>query len=150
MIHDLDLVMALARAPVERVSAAGFRVLTDGIDIANARLEFADGGVASVSASRVSQSPVRKLRVFRKDQYASADLQAARLRLVRRSGEGVAESERRFDRADALALQAEAFLRAAAEGKPPEVTGEQGRAALAMGLEVGRLVKERLERHKDA
>ena len=75
MIHDLDLVLALAKAPIAEVSACGFRVLTGAIDIANARIEFADGCVASVSASRVSQSPVRKLRVFRHDAYVSADLQ---------------------------------------------------------------------------
>ena len=73
MIHDLDLVLALARAPVEQLSACGFGVLTDTLDIANARIEFADGCVANVSASRVSQLAVRKLRIFRDDGYSSAD-----------------------------------------------------------------------------
>ncbi len=76
MIHDLDLACALARAEPAEMSACGFRVLTRDIDIANARLEFANGCVANLSASRVSQAPVRKLRVFQADMYASADLQA--------------------------------------------------------------------------
>jgi predicted dehydrogenase len=147
MIHDLDLVLALARAPVEEVSACGFRVLTDAIDIANARIEFADGCVASVSASRVSQAPVRKLRVFRHDQYVSADLQGHKLRYVRKGEGGIVENERRFAHADALALQTEDFLAAAGGRAAPAVSGEEGRRALALALQVSERVKERLARH---
>jgi len=152
MIHDLDLVLALARAPVEQVSASGFRVLTDAIDIANVRIEFADGCIASVSASRVSQAPVRKLRVFRHDSYVSADLQGQKLRTVRKGREGenadgIVETEQSFERADELRLQAEDFLRAVRERGTPLVSGEQGRQALALALQVGRLVEERLARH---
>src|SRR5262245_5205146 len=124
MIHDLDLVLALARAPVEQVSASGFRVLTDAVDIANARIEFADGSVASVSASRVSQAPVRKLRVFRHDGYLSADLQGQKLRHVRRGKEGVEDNEQSFERADELLAQAGDFLRAVREKGAPRVSGE--------------------------
>jgi predicted dehydrogenase len=152
MIHDLDLVLALAKAPIEQVSASGFRVLTDAIDIANARIEFADGCIASVSASRVSQSPVRKLRVFRHDAYVSADLQEQRLRHVRKGNEGqnvdgIVETEQAFERADELRAQAEAFLQAVGGHGAPLVTGEQGRQALALALQVGRLVEERLALH---
>jgi len=152
MIHDLDLVLALAKAPIEQVSASGFRVLTDAIDIANARIEFADGCIASVSASRVSQSPVRKLRVFRHDAYVSADLQEQRLRHVTKGGnpaggDSIAESEQVFERADELRAQAEAFLQAVRGEGAPLVTGTQGRQALALALQVGRLVEERLARH---
>jgi predicted dehydrogenase len=147
MIHDLDLVLALAKAPIEQVSASGFRVLTEAIDIANARIEFADGAIASVSASRVSQSSVRKLRVFRHDAYVSADLQGQRLRYVRKVGEGIAESEQAFERADELRAQAEAFLRSVRGEGAPLVTGEQGRQVLALALQVSRLVEERLARH---
>ena len=153
MIHDLDLVLALARAPVEQVSACGFRVLTEAIDIANARIEFTDGCIASVSASRVSQSPVRKLRVFRHDAYVSADLQGQKLRHVRRSGAaggaGIEESEQAFPRADELRVQAEDFLRAVGERAAPLVSGEQGRQALALALQIGALVEERLARHRE-
>jgi len=152
MIHDLDLVLALAKAPIEQVSASGFRVLTEAIDIANARIEFADGCIASVSASRVSQAPVRKLRVFRHDSYVSADLQEQRLRHVRKGREGentdgIVESEQIFERADELRAQAEAFVQAVRGRAVPLVTGEQGRQALALALQVGNLVEERLARH---
>jgi predicted dehydrogenase len=150
MIHDLDLVLALARAPVEQLSASGFRVLTDAIDIANARIEFADGCIASVSASRVSQAPVRKLRVFRHDSYVSADLQEQKLRTVRRGAAGIEEVEQAFVRADELRAQAEDFLRAVRTRGAPLVSGEQGRRVLALALQIGDLVNERLRRHAEA
>ena len=150
MIHDLDLVLALAGAPVEAVSACGFRVLTDAIDIANARIEFADGCVASVSASRVSQSPVRKLRIIRANEYVSADLQGHRLRYVRKGEGGIVETERSFERTDALRMQAEAFVRAIRERDTPPVGGDEGRRALELALRVSDLVQARLARYGGA
>ncbi|HTP60870.1 MAG TPA: Gfo/Idh/MocA family oxidoreductase [Burkholderiales bacterium] len=152
MIHDLDLALALARAPVEQLSASGFRVLTDAVDIANVRIEFADGAIASLSASRVSQEPVRKLRVFRHDGYVSADLKGQKLRHVRKSaaaagGPGIEAVERGFERVDELRAQAGDFLRAVRERAAPLVSGEQGRRVLALALDVSRLVQERLARH---
>jgi predicted dehydrogenase len=150
MIHDLDLVLALARAPIAEVSACGFRVLTEAIDIANVRIEFADGCVASVSASRVSQAPVRKLRVFRHDAYVSADLQKQRLRHVRRNGGAIEEREEAFARADELRAQTDSFVRAVRERSAPPVSGEQGREALALALQVVALVEKRLKKHSTA
>jgi predicted dehydrogenase len=147
MIHDLDLILALARAPIAEVSACGFRVLTEAIDIANARVEFADGCVASVSASRVSQAPVRKLRVFRHDSYVSADLQGQRLRHVRRNGGAIEEREQAFGRVDELLAQTESFVRSVRGQSAPLVSGEQGREALALALQVVALVHKRSQKH---
>ena len=147
MIHDLDLVLALERAPIEHVSACGFSVLTDAIDIANARIEFASGCVASVSASRVSQSPVRKLRVIRKHGYISADLQNQRLRAVGKRGTAIRETERSFERTDPLRLQAEAFVRAIRARRAPAVGGGEGRRALQLALRVGELIRKRIARY---
>ncbi|MGD9952999.1 MAG: Gfo/Idh/MocA family protein [Burkholderiales bacterium] len=151
MIHDLDLVLALkGGAELAQVSACGFQVLTDSIDIANVRLEFADGAVANLSASRVSQSPVRKLRVFQHDRYASADLQTGKLRVVRRDARkgDIAEDEDAFDDRDALRAEIANFVEAVRGARPPLVTGGDGRRALALALEVGRLVRARLERFR--
>ena len=144
MIHDLDLAVALARSEVQAVSACGFRVLTRDIDIANARIEFANGCVANLSASRVSQSAVRKLRVFQQGAYVSADLQAGSLRYVRQSDGGIEQAEEQHAGGDALAAQAESFALAVAKKHPVEVSGEEGRRALKLALDVGRLVRERL------
>jgi predicted dehydrogenase len=146
MIHDLDLALALAQGEVSAVSACGFRVLTGDIDIANARIEFSDGCVASLSASRVSQAPVRKLRVFQTDLYVSADLQAGKLRYVKQAGGVIEEVEENYAGGDALAVQAEQFVSSILEKKPAGVDGESGTRALKLALEVGRLVRERLQR----
>lgn len=144
MIHDLDLAAGLARSPVESISACGFSVLTGDIDIANVRIEFESGCVANLAASRVSQTPVRKLRVFQNDLYVSADMQGGKLRFVRRKGAAVEESEEMFE-GDALAAQAAAFV-AAVRGEGERPQGKEGRLALELALEVGRLVRERLKR----
>jgi predicted dehydrogenase len=146
MIHDLDLACALARAEPVDVSACGFRVLTRDIDIANARIEFANGCVANLSASRVSQAALRKLRVFQPDLYVSADLQAGKLRYVRQVAGQIEETEDSHQGGDALADQASAFLDAISGKAPASVDGRQGRRALDLALTVGRLVRERLQR----
>ena len=146
MIHDLDLACSLARAEVSGVSACGFRVLTGDIDIATARLEFANGCVADLSASRVSQSVVRKFRVFEPGLYASADLQAGKLRYVRQEGGVIQETEEMHAGGDALAAQAESFVLAVTKNHPVPVDGLEGRRVLQHALEIGRLVRERLAR----
>jgi predicted dehydrogenase len=148
MIHDLDLAISLARAEVERMSACGFRVLTGDIDIASARIEFANGCVADLSASRVSQAGVRKFRVFEPGLYVSADLQAGKLRYVRQQGGAIQETEEEHTAGDALEAQARAFIDAVRGGKPPAVDGAEGRRVLRLALEVGRLVRERLEKFR--
>jgi predicted dehydrogenase len=146
MIHDLDLACALARAEPQEVSACGFRVMTRDIDVANARIEFANGFVANLSASRVSQAAVRKLRVFQADQYASADLQAGKLRYVRQKDGAIEQAEENHPGGDALAAQAAAFASAVRNKSRPAVDGRQGRRALELAITVGRLVDERLRR----
>jgi len=150
MIHDLDLALSLVGSEVAQVSACGFQVLTDSIDIANVRIEFADGCVANLSASRVSQQPVRKLRVFQHDRYASADLQAGKLRIARRDAKqgGIVEDASAYDDRDELRAEIANFVDAVRGGRPPLVAGEDGRRALALALEVGRLVRVRLERFR--
>jgi predicted dehydrogenase len=147
MIHDLDLVLALTRAEVSWVSACGYRALTDSVDIASVRIEFADGSVANLSASRISQTPVRKLRAFGPDRYVSADLQNASLRMVRRAEGGkIVQEEGAFPDADALRDAVESFVAAVRDNRNPAVSGADGRRALALAVEVRRLIDERLAR----
>jgi predicted dehydrogenase len=146
MIHDLDLACALARAEPSAVSACGFRVLTSDIDIANARIEFENGCVANLSASRVSQTAVRKLRVFQPGLYVSADLQAGKLRYVRQSAGEIEQTDESHPGGDALAEQAAAFVLAIRKKSAADMDGKQGRRALELALTVGRLVRERLEK----
>ena len=147
MIHDIDLVLAMMPSKAISVSACGFQVLTDLIDIANARIEFADGAVADLSASRVSRTPVRKLRVFGPHFYASADLNIPELRVERKPGpDGGGSEARTFDGADALRTEIEGFIAAVRGDDGRVVTGESAREALRLALEVNDAIVKRIER----
>ncbi len=91
MIHDLDLISLLVGREVERIDAVGVAILTPRFDLANARLRFAGGGVANVTASRVSAKRERKLRIFQSDAYLAFDLAAAHVRVARKVGGGTGE-----------------------------------------------------------
>ena len=140
MIHDLDLIAALAGAAFTDIDASGVTVLSDSIDIANARVRFANGCTANITSSRVSLKVERKLRIFQRDTYFSADLQKQELTVARKSGSGAQmkiEHEHRHIAGDALAAELGAFIDAV-RGKPsPGVSGEDGRRALQLCLEVG-------------
>jgi predicted dehydrogenase len=151
MIHDIDLVLAMMPAKVASVSACGFQVLTDLVDIANARIEFEDGAVADLSASRVSRTPLRKLRVFGTNFYASADLNVPELRVERRPGpDGGGSEALNYASADALLREIEAFVEAVRGNGSRIVTGQQGRSALALALEINAAIRTRIERFSSA
>jgi predicted dehydrogenase len=151
MIHDIDLVLAMMPAKVASVSACGFQVLTDLVDIANARIEFEDGAVADLSASRVSRSPVRKLRVFGTNFYASADLNVPDLKVERRPGSAKPASDvLTYPKPDALLREIEEFVAAVESRDARLVTGQQGRAALALALEINDAISRRIERFSRA
>ena len=141
MIHDLDVVAALVRQEVSSLEALGVPVLTGRVDIANARLRFKNGCVANVTASRVSQEKIRKLRFFEPERYVSLDYQkqeAVSYRLVR--SPGASPEIRRDDlevvQDEPLRRELEDFLRAVASGGSPKVDGEGGLKALELALQV--------------
>ncbi|HVE64970.1 MAG TPA: Gfo/Idh/MocA family oxidoreductase [Thermoanaerobaculia bacterium] len=146
MIHDLQIVSALVGRPAVEVRAAGVPVLTDKLDIANARIAFEGGCVANLTASRVSAEKVRKLRVFAPSLYVSVDMQAqsvSAVRLARESGRPeLAPVVVPVSREEPLSRELADFRRAVAEGSRPLVTGEDGRDALALAEEVVRAVGE--------
>jgi len=144
--HPVDLVVALERSEVKRVSASGFRVLTRDIDIATAYIEFASGCVANLSASRVSQAAVRKLRMFQHGVYLSADLQSGAVRFITQAGGQVKQADENYAGGDALAEQAASFIQAISKKAPVAVPGADGRRALKLALDVGRLVRARMKR----
>jgi predicted dehydrogenase len=143
MIHDIDLILSIVRSPVVDVDAIGSSVFSKEIDIANARLRFANGCVANATASRVSLKTERKLRLFQDDAYVSVDLHQKVLTVIRK-GQGVgadgmpqvAIEENNFEQGDALKLEIEAFLQAAASGTEPAVSGEDGLAALRTAISI--------------
>lgn len=143
MIHDLDLILSVVDSPVREVRASGVPVLTDGIDIGNARIEFDNGCVANLTASRVSAGTLRKMRIFQKDEYLSIDFGERRLSAARRS-EGqdppISSEHVEVPPGDALMNEVRAFVEAVRNKAPAPVSGEDGRRALALALEPGRLM----------
>ncbi len=133
MIHDLDVILSLVDARPRKVSAVGIAVLTDSTDIANARIEFANGAIANVTASRVSMSAQRKFRVFQENQYVSLDFGGGEVRRVTSGGaQPLEERSWRLDKGDALLAETEAFVDSVLRDTPCRVTGRDGIAALEL------------------
>jgi len=154
MIHDLDMVLSFQPGPVEEVRAAGVPVLTPKIDIANARVSFASGCVANLTASRVSMTRMRRLRLFQRDAYISVDYQTRRGAICRRVGDSGARptievEEVRGGDEEPLKLELEAFLHAIANGARPLVSGEDGVAALDLAYQVLDAIGAFVQRHKE-
>lgn len=137
MIHDLDVVLALVPSPVVSVDAVGVAVLTDRVDIANARLRFGSGCIANLTASRISRDRVRKIRWFQHDAYVSIDYAQQELehwRLVRRDGHvpAIEGGKVTVAQAEPLGLELADFVAAVRERRTPMIDGAAGRRALAL------------------
>jgi predicted dehydrogenase len=145
MIHDLDVLLAVVASEVAAVEAVGVNVLTPRVDIANARLRFASGCIANVTASRISRDRVRKARFFQHDAYISIDYAAQEVemyRLVASNGGRAAIQGGRVDvvAEEPLARELADFVAAIRQRRQPTVTGADGRAALALATRVSELI----------
>ena len=149
MIHDIDLILHIVKSPVTEVRASGVAVVTSTIDIANARIEFANGCVANITASRISQRPMRKLRMFQRDAYISLDFAKPSVEIFRITDDPTAtgtlslgeldlgESRRTilFDQptmpqVNAIQMELQTFTDAILHGGAPPVTATDGAEAL--------------------
>ncbi|MBM3536562.1 MAG: Gfo/Idh/MocA family oxidoreductase [Alphaproteobacteria bacterium] len=154
MIHDIDLVLALVRSPIVLLDAVGAPVVSQTEDIANTRLRFASGCVANITASRVSLKTERKMRIFQRDAYVSLDLHNRKFAVMRK-GTGkswfpglppIDRVEKNFGEGDDLEAEIGSFLEAVATGRPPLVTGEDGRRALDAAMQITASLNESLAR----
>lgn len=150
MIHDIDIILALVKSEITAISAVGTPVLTSHVDIANARLEFANGTVANVIASRVSEKRMRRIRVFEENRYESLDFIDQRIETAYpkpRPGEAWPEVVmERLDIDPVKPLDAElaAFAESALTGRPPLVDGHVGLEALDVAMRVKAEIMSRL------
>jgi predicted dehydrogenase len=157
MIHDIDIILTLVRSPVESIDANGVAVVSESVDIANARIKFKNGCVANVTASRISQRKMRKMRLFQRNAYISIDFSegaAEVFRLIDASdstesatmllGQIDAGTQKRniiYERPEikpvnALKYELEHFVRAVRTGEQPIITGEDGRRALQVAQQI--------------
>jgi len=142
MIHDLEIILHLVRSPIVSIDAVGVAVLTPNEDIANARLRFENGCVANVTASRISPDKMRKLRVFQEDCYLSLDYQEQSGQMHWREGMEIKRGSVEVEPGEPLKLELDAFVRSAAAGAAPKVSGQQGTDALSVAIEITRIIRE--------
>ncbi len=140
MIHDLDIVFDLVPYPVEEVFAIGVPVMTPRIDIANCRLHFGKKCVANLTASRVSQEVLRKIRIFQPNSYMSIDYAGQRVEIVHRKIEenepSLSGETLDLQKGDALQKEIEAFIESVRNSTPPPVTVEHAREVLRVALAI--------------
>jgi predicted dehydrogenase len=157
MIHDIDLILSLVKSPVERIDASGVAVVSDSVDIANARLQFHNGCVANVTASRISQNKMRKMRLFQRDAYISVDFAQGLAEVFRLIDEGdsnarptmllgkidqgkrkrlIGYEQPEVKEVNALKYELELFLDAIDKNREPAVSAEDGLQALEVAEEI--------------
>ncbi|RJO64748.1 MAG: gfo/Idh/MocA family oxidoreductase [Candidatus Omnitrophota bacterium] len=140
MIHDIDIVLGLVAQPVKKIEAVGVNVLTKFEDIANARLTFKNGCVANLTASRVSDEVMRKIRIFQKDTYISLDYKEARASVYKKVGPAIVKEDLPIEKEQPLKKELESFLDCVRFRRKPLVSGEVARDALAVALAIQRQI----------
>lgn len=157
MIHDIDLILSFVKSEISDIRASGVGILTPSIDIANARLEFENGAIANVTASRISMKRERKIRFFQKDAYISIDFQDKKVSVLRKSEDinkilpqilmgntnfnpedlvNIKEINADDIKKDALTMELESFVEAINNKRSPIVDGEAGTKALRIAMEI--------------
>jgi predicted dehydrogenase len=142
MIHDLEIILHLVRSPVKEIHAIGVPVLSPTEDLANARLVFGSGAVASLTASRVSAERMRRLRVFQSDAFVSLDYANQTGTIYRKAGDAIERSEVPIEKGEPLARELAAFVRCVRSGGRPVVGGEQAADALRLATAICHQIRE--------
>jgi predicted dehydrogenase len=146
MIHDVDIVLGLARAEPQEIRAAGIHILSKKVDIANVRLQFPNGCVANLTASRISTERVRKLRLFQPQQYLSLDYTRQDLAIFSVDGNRqIGFEQAPVAKAEPLKLQFDAFLDSVETRNPPKCSGTAARQT----LEVALAILDKIEEHSE-
>jgi len=136
MIHDIDIVLGLVNSDLEKAEAVGVPVLTSFEDIANARLTFENGCVCNITASRVSDEWMRKIRIFLNHAYISLDYKKEEAFIYRKSGLSITKDSLPIEKEQPLKRELASFIACVAEKKPPLVSGVVAREALALALDI--------------
>ena len=146
MIHDLNLVLSLLHSNVTEVRAVGVPVLTEKVDITNVRLELENGAVANLTASRVSQERVRKVRFFSSEAYISVDTKEQEVKGFRLGNRAIEPIVVNVEKKEPLRAELESFLQCVRDRTRPLVNGEDGVAAVALAKEVATAIEGSLQR----
>lgn len=170
MIHDIDIILHLVKNPVTKIDASGVAVVTDEVDIANARLGFENGCVANITASRISQKKMRKMRLFQRNAYIGIDflqrfseiyqlvdsdnvkiqphqipIEIGQLDQYGRSKK-ITYERRQIEESNALKMELESFIESVRNGNRPAVSGEEGKEALRVAIEITDRIKSQVKK----
>ncbi len=150
MIHDIDIISNFVRSKIKSIHAAGIPVISGHVDIANARIEFENGCVANVTASRISTRDERKIRLFQRDAYISVDFANHEITIVKQSDKnetsiipGMGINQLCFTKTDALDDELKSFVDSVTRRQNPEVNGHVGRSALKVALSIMEQIQNR-------
>jgi len=154
MIHDIDIISNFVRSKIKSIHAAGIPVISGHVDIANARIEFENGCVANVTASRISTRDERKIRLFQRDAYISVDFANHEITIVKQSDKdetsvipGMGINQLCFTKTDALDDELKSFVDSVKRRQSPEVNGHVGRSALKVALSIMKQIQNRNSRY---
>jgi predicted dehydrogenase len=142
MIHDIDIVLGLIRAPIKDIQAIGVNVLTPLEDIASVRMTFKNGCVCNLTASRISDEVMRKIRIFQKDTYISLDYVKQEAFLYKKHEQQILKHSLPIEREEPLKKELEHFIQCVREDQKPLVSGDEGREALKVALEISKKIWE--------
>ncbi len=162
MIHDIDIILSLVNSPVKNIRASGVSILSDSVDIANARLRFENGTVASITSSRIARDKVRKIKVFQKDMYVTIDFLLGLTEIYRVLDENYEDSgaletaslevygqhkkivyeKPDINPFDALEMELSNFIASIKKEQTPIVDGQAGREALDVAIKIHDMILE--------
>lgn len=152
MIHDIDIVSHLVGKPVKRIEAVGVPVLTESVDIANARITFEGGAIANFTASRAALKSERTIRIFQPEMYISMDFEKKRLKIYNKTAQKdatgfpkISVTEHRVQERDALEHEIDSFLQSVLTRSAPEVTGHDGLRALQLTDQIHQAFRQSMD-----
>jgi len=136
MIHDIDIVLGLVASPIKTIESVGINILTQFEDIANTRITFANGCVANLTASRVSDEVMRKIRIFQQDTYISLDYKEAKASVYRKIGTQITKEDLPIEKEQPLQKELQSFVDCVINRTEPLVSGTVAREALKVALQI--------------
>lgn len=136
MIHDIDIILGLVPSAISKIESVGVKVLTNNEDIANSRITFQNGCVANLTASRVSDEPLRKIRIFQEDTYISLDYKEAAAWVYKKADGRISKQALPIEKEQPLQKELGSFINSVTTGTDPVITGEIAREALAVALQI--------------
>ena len=147
MIHDIDIILGIIKSPIQDIQAVGVNVLTPLDDIASARITFKNGCVCNLTASRVSEEVMRKIRIFQEDSYISLDYVKQQAYIYKKKRKQILKHSLPIEREEPLKKELEHFIDCVREDKTPLITGVEGREALTVALAICKKIWKARRKH---